>query len=106
MAETISNRQMFGKSEPVWFRLVRVRLCKLNPVEFAFDPIVTHHHSFYLEVFDRMKKHSSEIKPESWFVSAGRSSEPGAPLNVSPIPASNFIIGRGRACSASAGRAC
>ena len=36
------------------------------------------------------------IKPESWLVSAGRASEPGAPLNVPPIPASNFIIGRGR----------
>src|SRR6185295_4335976 len=38
----------------------------------------------------------SGIKPESWLVSAGRASEPGAPLNVPPIPASNFIIGRGR----------
>jgi cystathionine gamma-synthase len=27
---------------------------------------------------------------------AGRASEPGAPLNVPPIPASNFIIGSGR----------
>jgi len=38
----------------------------------------------------------SGIKPESWLVSAGRASEPGAPLNVPPIPASNFIIGSGR----------
>ncbi len=44
-----------------------------------------------------MDKHPSGIKPESWLVSAGRPSEPGAPLNVPPIPASNFIIGRGRA---------
>ncbi|MCC6904511.1 MAG: PLP-dependent transferase [Anaerolineae bacterium] len=43
-----------------------------------------------------MEKHLSGVKPESWLVSAGRSSEPGAPLNVPPIPASNFIIGAGR----------
>ena len=29
-----------------------------------------------------MEKRSSGIKPESWLVSAGRASEPGAPLNV------------------------
>lgn len=40
-----------------------------------------------------MDEHRSEIKLESWLVSAGRDSEPGAPLNVPPIPASNFIIG-------------
>lgn len=40
-----------------------------------------------------MKQHPPGIKPESWLVSAGRASEPGAPLNVPPIPASNFIIG-------------
>ena len=43
-----------------------------------------------------MDRHPSGIKPESWLVSAGRASEPGAPLNVPPISASNFIIGRGR----------
>ena len=43
-----------------------------------------------------MEKHSPGIKPESWLVSAGRPSEPGAPLNVPLIPASNFIIGGGR----------
>src|SRR5215471_18814675 len=37
-----------------------------------------------------------DITPETWLVSAGRSTEPGAPLNVPLIPASNFIIGRGR----------
>jgi cystathionine gamma-synthase len=43
-----------------------------------------------------MEKHPSDIKPESWLVSAGRASEPGAPLNVPLVPASNFIIGSGR----------
>lgn len=43
-----------------------------------------------------MEKHPSGLKPESWLVSAGRASEPGAPLNVAPIPASNFLIGSGR----------
>lgn len=44
-------------------------------------------------------KHLSELKAESWLVSAGRSAEPGAPLNVPPIPASNFLLGSGRAYS-------
>ncbi|HUP28382.1 MAG TPA: PLP-dependent transferase, partial [Chloroflexia bacterium] len=43
-----------------------------------------------------MGKDPSGIKLESWLVSAGRASEPGAPLNVPLIPASNFIIGSGR----------
>lgn len=43
-----------------------------------------------------MEKYPSGIKPESWLVSAGRASEPGAPLNVPLVPASNFIIGKGR----------
>lgn len=43
-----------------------------------------------------MGKHSPEIKAESWLVSAGRACEPGAPLNVPLVPASNFIIGKGR----------
>lgn len=43
-----------------------------------------------------MEMYTSAIKPESWLVTAGRASEPGAPLNVPLIPASNFIIGRGR----------
>jgi cystathionine gamma-synthase len=46
-----------------------------------------------------MEKHPSGIKPESWLVSAGRDSEPGAPLNVPLVPASNFILGAGRAYS-------
>lgn len=43
-----------------------------------------------------MPDHPSSLKPESWLVSAGRSAEPGAPLNVPLNPASNFIIGTGR----------
>lgn len=43
-----------------------------------------------------MDENRSEMKLESWLVSAGRESEPGAPLNVPLIPASNFIIGGGR----------
>lgn len=46
-----------------------------------------------------MEKHPSGIKTESWLVSAGRASEPGAPLNVPLIAASNFIIGRERSYS-------
>jgi cystathionine gamma-synthase len=50
---------------------------------------------------------SNETKPhgpgdsalESWLVSAGRDRRPGAPLNVPPWPASNFVRGDGRAYS-------
>src|SRR5947208_5469862 len=34
---------------------------------------------------------------ESWLVSAGRDRRPGAPLNVPPCPASNFVLGGQRA---------
>ena len=34
---------------------------------------------------------------ESWLVSAGRDRRPGSPLNVPPIPASNFVLGERRA---------
>lgn len=34
---------------------------------------------------------------ESWLVSAGRDPRPGAPLNVPPSPASNFVLGGDRA---------
>lgn len=34
---------------------------------------------------------------ESWLVSAGRDGRPGAPLNVPPWPASNFVLGDRRA---------
>jgi cystathionine gamma-synthase len=43
-----------------------------------------------------MGKRPSRIKPESWLVSAGRAPEPGSPLNVPLVPASNFVIGGGR----------
>src|SRR4051812_43678412 len=36
---------------------------------------------------------------ESWLISAGRDRRPGAPLNVPPCPASNFVLGDGRAYS-------
>ncbi|HSN67864.1 MAG TPA: PLP-dependent transferase [Thermoanaerobaculia bacterium] len=39
---------------------------------------------------------SSGLRPESWLVAAGRAAEGGAPLNVPPIPASNFLHGSGR----------
>src|SRR5262245_13408108 len=34
---------------------------------------------------------------ESWLVAAGRDRKPGAPLNVPPWPASNFVLGGQRA---------
>jgi cystathionine gamma-synthase len=48
-------------------------------------------------------KPPAAIKPESWLVSAGRDPEPGAPLNVPLVPASNFIIGGGREYSRDGG---
>jgi cystathionine gamma-synthase len=36
---------------------------------------------------------------ESWLVSAGRDRRPGSPLNVPPVPASNFVLGDRRAYS-------
>lgn len=36
---------------------------------------------------------------ESWLVSAGRDRRPGSPLNVPPIPASNWVLGERRAYS-------
>ena len=36
---------------------------------------------------------------DSWLVSAGRDRRPGSPLNVPPIPASNFVLGGRRAYS-------
>lgn len=44
-----------------------------------------------------MNRHPTSLQPASWLVSAGRSAEPGAPLNVPLVPASNFILGGERA---------
>ena len=46
-----------------------------------------------------MATSASKLHLESWLVSAGRSSEPGSPLNVPLQPASNFIHGSGRSYS-------
>lgn len=43
------------------------------------------------------------LRLESWLVSGGRSTEPGAPLNTPLVPASTFIIGAGREYSRSDG---
>lgn len=43
-----------------------------------------------------MTPHPSGLHPASWLVTAGRPAEPGAPLNVPLVPASNFLIGSGR----------
>ena len=40
-----------------------------------------------------MTQHTTTLRPDSWLVAAGRASEPGTPLNVPLMPASNFIIG-------------
>lgn len=44
-----------------------------------------------------MESSSRTLTPESWVVSAGRESLPGAPLNVPLVPASNFLLGAERA---------
>ena len=36
---------------------------------------------------------------DSWLVSAGRNRRPGSPLNVPPVPASNFVLGESRSYS-------
>lgn len=47
---------------------------------------------------DRTGPHASDVgSVESWLVSAGRERRPGAPLNVPPYPASNFVLGGDRA---------
>jgi len=46
-----------------------------------------------------MNDKGTELKLESWLVSAGRDPSPGAPLNVPLVPASNFIIGGERSYS-------
>src|SRR5687767_3454702 len=46
-----------------------------------------------------MAKSESALSLASWLVSAGRDAQPGAPLNVPLVPASNFILGSERAYS-------
>ncbi len=46
-----------------------------------------------------------DLAMESWLVSAGRDRRPGSPLNVPPIPASNFVFGERRAYSRDDGTA-
>jgi len=40
---------------------------------------------------------ATSISVESWLVSAGRDRQPGSPLNVPPVPSSNFVRGGQRA---------
>lgn len=49
----------------------------------------------------RMK--NENLNKESWLVTAGRSEQPGDPLNQPMVPASNFIIGKGREYSRDGG---
>lgn len=48
-------------------------------------------------------KNPYDLSQKSWLVAAGRNSEPGAPLNVPLVPASNFIMGTDRNYSRGAG---
>lgn len=41
----------------------------------------------------------TSISPATWLVAAGRPTDPGEPLNVPLVPASNFILGSARAYS-------
>jgi cystathionine gamma-synthase len=38
-----------------------------------------------------------DMSPATWLISAGRPSDPGAPLNSPLVPASNFVLGSNRA---------
>lgn len=40
-----------------------------------------------------MKDSTQNLNPASWLVNAGRKEEAGQPLNIPPIPASNYILG-------------
>lgn len=48
---------------------------------------------------DNQHSAADEASIESWLVSAGRDRHPGAPLNIPPFPASNFVLGERRAYS-------
>jgi len=51
-----------------------------------------------MEAKDTPRPHPGGARSmESWLVSAGRDRRPGAPLNVPPWPASNFVLGGHRA---------
>jgi cystathionine gamma-synthase len=50
-----------------------------------------------------MKEPTHPLSLESWLVAAGRDTTPGAPLNVPPMPASNFILGGERGYARDAG---
>jgi len=51
-----------------------------------------------MEAKDTRQLHAGDARSiESWLVSAGRDRRPGAPLNVPPWPASNFVLGELRA---------
>jgi cystathionine gamma-synthase len=51
-----------------------------------------------MEPKDQTRPHPSDVgSMESWLVSAGRDRRPGAPLNIQPWPASNFVLGGQRA---------
>ena len=51
-----------------------------------------------MESKDRTKTHVNDMASiESWLVSAGRDRKAGAPLNIPPWPASNFVLGGHRA---------
>jgi cystathionine gamma-synthase len=53
-----------------------------------------------MTAMDAVRRNMGEYgSVESWLVSAGRDGRPGSPLNVPPIPASNFVLGERRAYS-------
>jgi len=45
---------------------------------------------------DTAGPHANEVAVESWLVAAGRDRRPGAPLNIPPWRASNFVLGEQR----------
>jgi cystathionine gamma-synthase len=45
----------------------------------------------------RLPSKAETLSMETWLVTAGRDPRPGSPLNVPLVPASNFVLGDGRA---------